>query len=495
MKRLFFNAVFHSMRNAEETFSAVLVEEGTISDVFSVPPSIESCERVDLGGTYVFPGFIDTHTHSFEGGLYTLGADLSRASSLEELFDLLKATPPISGKLFAWRFNEDSVAEKRFPTVAELDKAFPDIPVLIRRVDGHSCTTNSAALKAIPWAEHFPAGTEPRFFKEKNRAITRWFHKSLDEEGILRAYAAASEQAVLGGCTTVHAMIGDGESNLQHYELVSAHLNDFPVEFILYPQITDVNKALSVESPRIGGCLLVDGSFGSHSAALLEPYADQPTAKGELYRSDEFWETFLSEADRAGLQTAVHAIGDAAVYQISRIHAALKTDRASDLRHMIIHAELTNDEILATMERAGLYAVMQPEFDRLWGGTGGYYAKVLGEERALRTNRLKSSLERGIPVTGSSDWYVTELNALAGIHAAVHMHNAAERLSPFEALCLYTRSAARLSFDESRLGLILPGYQADMTMLAKNPLCECDIRSIAVRGIVKRGKLIPVHEP
>ncbi|RKX77823.1 MAG: hypothetical protein DRP87_08070 [Spirochaetes bacterium] len=523
---LFYNARFYSMRKEGEFFDAILVEDGKIKEVLKTSGSDNSesgnefspreggsfpdlvmdspgrllskkelsqihAKRVDLGGSFVFPGFIDTHTHSFTGGLYTLGIDLSEARSLKEVLELLSGADPVGGNILAWRFDESKIAEKRFPTREELDRIYPHTPVLVRRVDGHSCVVNTPALESIPIDRKEVSGNRGILTHRQNHKAIRWFHDSIDPVGIISAYRAAAQKGVERGLTTIHTMVGNGHGDPLHYTLLISRIEEFPVEFIVYPQITDVRKAVELGSLRVGGCVLADGSLGSHTAALTEPYADRLDTRGELYHADSFWESFFRKAHDAGLQSAVHAIGDAAIIQVLGILRRLQLERPADLRHQIIHNELVpHDWMLDWMAEAEISAVMQPAFDLLWGGDEGYYSKVLGRERALKCNRLASLIKRGVLVTGGSDWYITPLDPLLGIEAAVKMHNPDERLSPYQAVELYTCKASSLSFDEKRLGMVLPEYQADLVCLEEDPLYSAKIDSIKVTMTVKKGNIV-----
>jgi predicted amidohydrolase YtcJ len=238
---------------------------------------------------------------------------------------------------------------------------------------------------------------------------------------------------------------------------------------------------------RIGGCILADGSFGSHTAALTLPYTDDPLNYGMLYHDDDFWMKFVMEAHENNLQVAVHCIGDKAVNQILMAYEAAQKQSRKDLRHELIHCELMSDDMIKRARNANVSCVMQPMFDRLWGGDAGLYAKVLGTDRAFLTNRFASITKQGILCTGGSDWYITNLNALEGIAAAVNHHNPKEALSHFEAVKLYTVNAAKLSHDESRLGTLAQNYQADFTCLESNIMNSKDIASIPILAVYKKG--------
>ena len=487
--KLFYNAQFHTIREEGDIVSAVLVDDqGHIKETYIQTPEIENVEKIDLHNSFVYPGFIDTHTHSFEGGLYSLSANLENAVNLNQVFEILSQTKPVSGKIFAFHFDENNIEEERFPTIKELDKIFPDTPLILRRVDGHSCVINSKAAKMIDWEKPLPSDFNGYLFKRANGKASNWFHRNLTDETILQAYQQAANIALQNGHTVVHTMIGDAYSDVKHYKLIKDNLHLFPIEFILYPQITDVDIAIEIGSPRIGGCVLADGSFGSHTAALLEPYSDKPEASGILYRSNDFWQNFIHQAHKNNLQVAVHCIGDAAISQILSCYETVQKEDPKDLKHMIIHNELTSDEILDRMTKANVSTAMQPMFDRLWAGKNGLYEKRLGKKRASRTNRIASIYNRNILLTGSSDWYITEMNALKGIDAATRIHNKKEQLTPYQAIEIYTKNAAILSGDQDRFGTIEKGKLANFVCLKENILESNSIKDIPIHSVIVKGE-------
>ena len=106
------------MESEGEKYNALLEDRGKIVELFAEKPKLSGVETIDLHGRFIYPGFIDTHTHSFEGGLYSLGVDLGDVKTLEEVFQLLKGSNQISGKIFAFHFDENKITEKHFPTAS-----------------------------------------------------------------------------------------------------------------------------------------------------------------------------------------------------------------------------------------------------------------------------------------------------------------------------------------------------------------------------------------
>jgi hypothetical protein len=475
---------FYQDNGFDNGIKAVLVEDGKIAALLDeIPDDVGQYDVVDLKGAWVYPGFIDTHTHSFEGGLYSLGVDLGEARSIAQVLELIAAGKDRTiGHLFAWNFDEMKLAEKRFPTRAELDRVLPDRNLILRRMDGHSCLINSFACNSLASAGKKPRCTEEIFKSVDNDQTVHWFHNTLDDEHILESYHAAASAALKGGFTTIHTMVGDANESIGHYRLLKKHLKDFPIDYILYPQSFNIEAALEVGADRIGGCILADGSIGSYTAAMFEPYQGLPI-RGTLYQSDLFWRSFISKAHRYNMQVAVHCIGDRAINQINNVYLELANTDFKDLRHQLIHCELTEDVMINHIKASSAVPVMQPAFDLYWGGDGGFYANALGLERSRVMNRYQTMLKNGIPVTGSSDWYVTPLDINLSLDALINHHNPNEALAAHQAVTIYTRNAAWLSHDENRRGAIKTGLDADFSVLnydlSKAPPLE-DRRVLAI---------------
>ncbi|HOV15906.1 MAG TPA: amidohydrolase [Candidatus Cloacimonadota bacterium] len=502
MKTLVYNGIINSMQKENDIYQAMLVENGKIIELYKDSvPSID-CEKKDLNGLYVFPGFIDTHTHSFEGGLYSHSIDLSKATSVTEILQLIdaeyrKAKTGSKDHLDAFRFDENKIIEKRFPSRDELDKVCPDLPLILRRIDGHSCAVNSRALDQFSLANsnkiNSSAQLKDVFSGELNDEIVHWFLQNCTEEEILQAYHTAAETAVKNGITTVHTMVGDAQNSIMHYNFLKEYLRQFPVEFILYPQSFNLKAALDAGADRIGGCILADGSLGSYTAALKQPYLGNDNNCGILYHSDEFWQDFIIKVTEHNLQVAVHCIGDKAIEQINRAYDLAYKKHPNDLRHELIHCEMTPDYLVEQIIASNAVPVMQPAFDLYWGGSDGYYAQVLGMERSQKMNRFNTFFHSGVTITGGSDWYITELDALQGIRSAVNHHNSKEKITAWQAILMYTKNAAWLSHDENRIGILKAGYDADFVCLNNNLLDPEQIYSAQIIATYKKGKPVFSH--
>ncbi len=489
--KLYYNATFYSMDEQDNIYQAILVDNGMIIECYKTIPSLADVEKIDLQGAYVFPGFTDSHTHSFEGGLYSMGADLQEARSLSEVYDLIDKSPVIGNYKFAFGLDENKLKEKRFPTSEELDRVVPNNPLLLRRIDGHSCVINTQALEIIKFPQALAKDFTGLLNKENNDVAAHTFHNTLTDEAIIEAYQAADKIARKSGLTSVHTMIGDAQYSYNHFPLIHDNLARFTTNFVLYPQFFDVDKALEAGSKRIGGCILADGSFGSHTAALTRAYNDDPTCLGSLYQEDDFWTSFVWSAHKNNLQVGVHCIGDKAIAQVVNAYVKAQEKDPKDLKHQIIHNELMSDESLALMQKYNISAVMQPMFDHLWGGDNLFYAKVLGIDRSLKTNRFKTILEAGVLLAGSSDWYITTLNILDQAQAAISHHNPAERLSVKEAIKIYTSNAAKLEGVGNK-GIIAKNYLANMTLLSQDPLINNSFLNNQIKAVIVSGDLINV---
>jgi predicted amidohydrolase YtcJ len=238
----------------------------------------------------------------------------------------------------------------------------------------------------------------------------------------------------------------------------------------------DIPLVMDLGLPRIGGDLALDGSIGARTAHLSEHYADHE-GHGAAYFGDDDLNEFLHNAHLAGLQVALHVIGDAAIEQAvacwELVYRALDTRERRHFRarrHRLEHFEMASEDQIERAAMLGLAVSVQPAFDALWGGPGALYERRLGEKRALAMNPFRTLLSRGLEVGGGSDSPVTSLDPWLGVRALEEHHDAGERFSREEAVRLFTTGSARLAHLDGKKGRLAPGTQADFAAYDVDPM-------------------------
>ena len=303
----------------------------------------------------------------------------------------------------------------------------------------------------------------------------------------------ASQMALERGITTLHALdggfLGPGDT-----ALILRFKDELPVRIVVYNQSMDVEETVNLGLPRIGGCICADGAFEAHTAALFEPYADEPDNYGAMTYTKEEMTGFILKAHQAGLQIAVHCEADRSIEQVlSAYERALRENRREDHRHRIEHFELPTENQIERVARAGVMVAMQPAFlPAFIGMRMEKYEALLGEPRLKWVHPYRTILDHGILIAGGSDSPVTAYDPLAGVQAAVDHPNPEQRVSPIEAIEMFTISGARIAFEEDEKGSLEPGKWADLVVLSDDP---CVVRpdrigQIAVDMTMVGGKIV-----
>jgi predicted amidohydrolase YtcJ len=393
------------------------------------------------------------------------------------------------------------VRERRLPTREDLDAACPDRPAFIVKYDGHAGIANSALIAQVKGKLGASRGfnaetglmTQDAFFK-----ITDTISGKVSLPATLGNMLAGIDALAGYGVGLVHSVTGIGFPADMDVTLESLFARGLanPLAYRIFFQTMNAGKVLKRRLPRIGGCFAtaLDGCYGSVDAALLMPYeaaAELPPerVKGILYYSDERVAAFCLEANRAGLQIEMHAIGDAAVEQaVSAIAAALADFPREDHRHTIIHACLPTMRGLETCAKLGIHLSVQPGFLYWEQEPLEYIESILGR-RAFDISPLRTMADMGIELSGGSDAPCTVPNPIEGIWAACNHYVPGQSLTIQESLNLYTRNAARGSFDENERGSLETGKLADMIVLNRDPLsmAPAELRSLKVERLILEG--------
>lgn len=495
--RVYVNADVTTLDRSMPRARGIVVEGGTIVRLLDGRPAglAKDVEVVDCAGAAIVPGLHDCHVHLTDTGLLAGDHDYT---DCPDVASMLARTAALDDPvLFAGNYDERGIAEARPPTMRELDSVSPDRPVLLTRVDGHSCVVNSAALALVDVAhlegvERDDGGTPTgRLAGPANYAGQAKLWRAIPDASKRRADERAADMALRGGMTTIHDVIA-WDPPLEALEAQYRSDASLPLRVISKACTTDVRKARRLGGRVFGGDIFVDGSIGSRTAAVADDYCDGH-GTGLLYLDRAQLAEVFDEAAEAGLSLGVHAIGDRAIEESIAAWETVIARRGplANVRPSIDHFEIAHGDQIARAARCRMLLSMQPAFDLLWGGEGGMYAERLGAERALEMNRFKTAKRLGCVVCGGSDSPVTKFSALLGIQALVDHHVPAERFTVDEALRAYCADAAKLSFDEGRRGTLAPGMDADFALLehALDAVAPKAIGAVRVIGTVVAGEM------
>ncbi len=443
----------------------------------------DSKPEIDMGGRTLIPGLTDSHVHFLQTGFLYSGGDMSDVESEDEL--LARVSKGISSRDFFQSWGYDP--KEGLPHRSQLDAISRDKPIFIRRRDGHSSVINKKAVEMLTDVLKKHPGQfdlESGFLRsDAHMEAEHVFLNMATSEDLDRARSIVQERVISRGVTAIHCLVH--RSDWAKFIMESDNMLDLPI----FLESWEVQDAVNLGLKRIGGCLLLDGSFGSHTAALLEPYADKDSC-GCLYQDNKKLKSFLKSAVVQNIQTAFHAIGDGAVNQIMDIHLEVSEEYYPPLRHRIEHSELVPDRHFENIKRLGIILSVQPVFEYLWGGSSGLYNDRIGIRHRF-SNRYRTLRENGIILTGGSDSYVTPLDPLLGVHAAVNHPNTDERLSVEEALAMFTIAPRIASHTEGRVGELTVGKEATFVLLEESPWeRSADIKDISVSETWIKGKRV-----
>ncbi|TXS28702.1 amidohydrolase [Streptomyces sp. ms191] len=460
---------------ADPFATAMVVERGHVAWVGSEGAADAFAsgvdEVVDLDGALVTPAFVDAHVHTTATGLALTGLDLSTAASLAEAADRIRthaAARPGDRILIGHGWDASRWPERRAPRRDELDELTGGRPLYLTRIDVHSAVVTTALLDLVPGIrslDGFRDG-EP-LTGDAHHAVRAAAYAAISPAQRTEAQRAARARAASLGIGTLHECGGPEISSEADFTgLLDLAREEAGPRLVGYWADLDVERARALGAVGAAGDLFADGSLGSHTACLHEPYADHAAAghTGVAHLDADIVAGHVVACTESGLQAGFHAIGDAAVGAVvDGVRAAaekLGLARIRAARHRVEHAEMLTPETVAAFAELGLTASVQPAFDAAWGGEEGMYAERLGAERARTLNPYAALLRAGVPLAFGSDSPVTPLDPWGTVRAAAFHRTPEHRISVRAAFTAHTRGGWR-AVGRDDAGTLVPGAPAD----------------------------------
>lgn len=488
------NALVYSVDSTFRTYEAFAVKDGkfvatgTSADILA---KYESDSVIDAGGKPVYPGFIDPHSHFLGLGRLFDEADLTGTESFSEIVERLKEfrkTHPEKPWIIGRGWDQNDWKDKQFPAKELLDKDFPDVPVLLTRIDGHAAIINSKAIKLanITTASKIEGG----LVELKNGIPTgilvdnamSFAYKIIPQstEKEKQQMLKNAEKACLSvGLTT----ISDAGLNREDIELIdkmhkngSLKIRDYamisvsPANLDYYiPKSPYASDRLTVHSFKI----YADGALGSRGACLLKPYSDAPTS-GFLLTNPKDLENYISRIAQSSFQANTHCIGDSANRLVLNLYGKYLKQK-NDRRWRIEHAQVVSKEDISKFSKFSVIPSVQPTH----ATSDMYWAEArLGKERVKTAYAFKDLLNQNGKIAFGSDFPVEHYNPLFGFNSAVarkdakgfppagfQMENVVSREGAMRGMTIW---AAYANFEDKNRGSIETGKWADFVILEKD---------------------------
>ncbi|WP_342670193.1 amidohydrolase [Bacillus marinisedimentorum] len=490
------------MENDQDTVEALVTDNGKILAGGPLPDLKERYhdlieDEINLDGGVMYPGFTDSHLHIIGHGEKLLRLDLSRCTSSGEMASELrrKAKETEPGEwILGEGWNENRFVDRKIFHREELDEISPHAPMLLTRVCRHAVLVNSEALRLANITAETPnppggiivkdhEGEPTGFLLDTAQELVKAVVPQVSEAYIQKALHVSISDLLKMGLTGGHSEdlnyyggfdrtyraftnIIDGKEIKFRADLLVHHgvAGDMAHQGYGYMEGTSFVRFTSVK-------IFADGALGGRTALLSSPYTDAPETSGVPVHSQEQLKSIVAEARSYNMPVAVHTIGDEALRMT--LDAVEANPPAPGQRDRFVHGQILTGELLERIKNTPCIIDIQPQFvlsDFPW------VIERLGEERIRLSYAWKTMLDYGVLCAGGSDAPIEEADPLQGIYAAVTRRKPEEtetylpdeRLSPYEAVRLYTVGSAQAVCEEHERGLIKAGYRADFTVLDRD---------------------------
>ncbi|MEO4052376.1 amidohydrolase [Solibacillus sp. CAU 1738] len=483
---LWHGGIIYSMQYEGHTVEAILEKGGMIIETGSFADLQHKAESyIDLRGDVLYPGFVDSHLHIIGYGEKLKNIDVSAITTKQHLLERLQQEAVMlkaDDWLVAIGYNEGQNKHATFPTIEEINVL--GCYVVIKRSCHHLIMANHQALTYanIDDTTDNPSGgiiekqdgkltgilkDNALYLVVNNMPTTT---QSYVNDALEKSVTSLLSYGLVGGHSEDLSYYGHPSVPLKSYEHITEKRN-FKAHLLQHHSVwnelrqIDFTPSIWVELGAMK--IFIDGAFGGRTAALFEPYADDPTNNGMFLHSKDTLEQLVQQARAKQSTVAVHVIGDAAIDLILDIFEMYPPVEGQKDR--IIHCSVVNDRLLDRLSALPIIVDVQPQFIQ---SDMGILESRLGKERLRYVYPLKSLLDRKIVCAGGSDAPIETPNPLYGIYAAITRKaidsstilNDAECITRYEAVSLYTTEPAKVIGKEKLRGQIAVGFEADFTV-------------------------------
>lgn len=531
------NGIIYTMEKEGKAVEALGIKDGKIAFAGSNQEAdgFNSSKIVNLEGQAVIPGMADSHMHMYAYCQNQTSVNLDQARSMDEMIALIKKKAektPEGNWIKGVNFDQTKFKENRFPTRKDLDKISTVHPIVIKRCCLHAVVANTKALELAGVGPGYDGGTGGIVEFDENgmpngilrEQSTKVFDEIMpdplfDEEEKKKIFQQVLADMSSKGVTTIHtyaAKIWRYDEDINTYRQLDK-AGELPVRVTVYmdelftPEtLTEEQKNDAHRLVQFGGYkLFSDGSLGSRSAALQEPYNDDPENRGFVVCEQEEFNAKVLQGYENGLQPAIHAIGDRALdmtltaieetLRVTREKGMTEEEQKQRLPFRIIHVQMVNDKLIERMKKLPLVLDIQPVF---LGTDARWIEDRIGSERAKGAYAWKTLKNEGFIQTGGSDCPVESFDPIAGIFSAVARcdkdgqptggYGQQEKLSVYEAIEVFTKNVHYATGQQDKLGTLAVGKFADLVVLDRNPfkVDEMELKDIKVQQTYIAGKRV-----